>query len=146
MDTELERIHTSFARLTDDEIWRKPKHFMNSIGNLCLHLAGNEYQNIVCGIGKKPFNRMRSQEFLADGGFSSVELSELLTTTREQSREILQSLTDEAFATVVQIDYPNDLLDLVYHTAAHYSYHTGQIILLTKLFQHGEEHVLQWKH
>lgn len=155
MDTELARIHTSLSRLSDDDVWKKPRYSMNSVGNLCLHLAGNEYQNIVSGIGKNPFIRTRSAEFLANGNFSIQELSEKLTTTREQSRAILQMLTEEDFATIVNIHYPFDqamksyekpLLDLVYHTATHYSYHTGQIVLLTKFFQNGEEHVLQWRH
>lgn len=128
---------------------------MNSIGNLCLHLAGNEQQNIVSGIGGKPFTRSRSNEFLAEDGYTADELCEMLTSIREQSRAILQPLTEQDFAKNIRIEYsPNSnmasytkpLLELVYHTTAHYSFHTGQIVLLTKFFQTGEENLLQWQH
>lgn len=155
MDTELERIQMSLQRLPEEKLWKRPKPFLNSVGNLCLHLAGNEYQNIVSGIGKRSFIRERSEEFLANGGFSALELHDKLSSVREQSQAILHTVTEEDFALIIHIHYPLDrtmnayqkpLLDLVYHTAAHYSYHTGQIVLLTKLFQSGEEHLLQWRH
>lgn len=155
LDTELARIKKACARLPEDAIWEKPKHYMNSVGNLCLHLAGNERQNIVSGIGGKPFTRSRSAEFLAEGGYTAIELCELLTSIREQSRAILQPLTEHDFAKNIYIEYPSHsnmasytkpLMQLVYHTTAHYSFHTGQIVLLTKFFQTGEENLLQWQH
>ncbi len=155
LDTELARIQTAFARLAEDFIWEKPKHYMNSIGNLCLHLAGNERQNIVSGIGGTPFIRSRSNEFFAEDGYTADELCKMLTSIREQSRMILQPLTEQDFAKNIRIEYPPNsnvssytkpLLQLVYHTTAHYSFHTGQIILLTKFFQTGEENLLQWQH
>ncbi|MNP51311.1 hypothetical protein D3C76_1456170 [compost metagenome] len=51
MNKQLERIEKSLKLLNDELVWTKTKDSMNSIGNLCLHLAGNEYQNFVSAIG-----------------------------------------------------------------------------------------------
>lgn len=72
MDIELERIQMSFARLSEDDIWKKPRNMMNRIGNLCLHLAGNEHQNIVSGIGKKRLLVRDHQNFLQMAVFQQM--------------------------------------------------------------------------
>ncbi|WP_280209032.1 DinB family protein [Brevibacillus sp. AY1] len=155
LDTELERIEKAVNRLPEEMIWRKLRGSTNSIGNLILHLAGNEYQNMVSGIGRKPFIRERSAEFLAEGGHTAAGLLEWLKEVREQTRSELQGLTAEDFEREVHICYPPDsgiasysrpLMELVYHTTAHYSYHTGQIVYMAKLLQEGEERLLQWNH
>ncbi|CAM5797800.1 DinB family protein [Brevibacillus borstelensis] len=155
LDTELERIRKALDRLPEERVWKKVRGSTNSVGNLCLHLAGNEYQNIVSGIGQKPFIRERSAEFLAEGGVSPDELLAQLTGVRQQTRAILESLSPEDMEREVTIVYPPDagiasytrhLLEILYHTTAHYSYHTGQIVYMTKLLQDGDEHLLSWKH
>ncbi|MDQ0492441.1 hypothetical protein [Paenibacillus brasilensis] len=45
MNKQLDRIIKSINPLDDDLIWKKMKDSMNSIGNLCLHLAGVTLQN-----------------------------------------------------------------------------------------------------
>ena len=66
--------------------WKRLRVSTNSVGNLCLHLAGNEYQNFVSAIGNKAFIRKRSQgEFNIEGGMTRDELINLLLTTREES-------------------------------------------------------------
>lgn len=155
LDTELDRIIIALNTLPEDMLWKKVREGSNSIGNLCLHLAGNEYQNMVGGIGGKPFVRERSEEFLAEGGRTREELITYLTEVRNQTREVLNNLTEDDLMHEVFISYPPDagiasfsrsLLDLVYHTTAHYSYHTGQIMYLTKILQPENKHLLKWRH
>jgi uncharacterized damage-inducible protein DinB len=155
LDTELDRVKKALERLPEPLVWKKVRESTNSIGNLCLHLAGNEYQNMVSGIGQKPFIRERSAEFRAEGGLTSAELLNLLTRVREQTRNELQFLTPDDFDREVTIYYPPEagiasytrtLLEIVYHTTSHYSYHTGQIVYMTKLLQDGDKHLLKWKH
>jgi hypothetical protein len=74
MDKQLHRIIKSLSNLDDEMIWKRLKVSTNSVGNLCLHLAGNEYQNFVSAIGNKAFIRKRSQgEFNIEGGMTRDE-------------------------------------------------------------------------
>ncbi|WP_235550565.1 DinB family protein [Paenibacillus sp. Soil750] len=105
MNKQLDRIIKSLNRLDDDLIWKKMKDSMNSIGNLCLHLAGNEYQNLISAIGNKPFIRERAQEFNSEGGISKDELSSLLLRTRSESESILSVLSEQDLKREVIIRY-----------------------------------------
>lgn len=55
LDTQLSIIETAVSRLTEENIWKKYKEDVNSVGNLCLHLAGSEYAFISSIIGGMPF-------------------------------------------------------------------------------------------
>jgi hypothetical protein len=89
MNTELKRIEICLQRLTEEQVWLRFKPEMNSVGNLCVHLAGNEYQHFVSGVGQRHNIRERSMEFAAEGGYSKVELIGLLHDTRNASAQIL---------------------------------------------------------
>ncbi|PZE20744.1 DinB family protein [Paenibacillus xerothermodurans] len=155
LDKELEKIQQALSRLTDEDLWKKPREGMNSAGNLCLHLAGNEYHNIVSSIGGAPYARERSAEFLAAGGFTRREVSERLAAVREKSRSVLTRLSEADLTREVTVQYPPEAgiassqrqtLELLYHVTVHYAYHTGQILYITRLLQEKDEHLLQWRH
>lgn len=161
MNKQLDRIEKSLNQLNDELIWKRMKNSMNSIGNLCLHLAGNEYQNFVSAIGNRPFVRERSREFTTDGGISKEELIGLLRETRSKSESVLFALNDDDLSREVTIRY--DLEDwkqmhrietpvheasdtrvirrLLVQVATHYGYHAGQIVLFTKMLTHTNEHI-----
>jgi hypothetical protein len=42
MNSELNKIEESVNRLSDEQIWTRLRENTNSIGNLCMHLAGND--------------------------------------------------------------------------------------------------------
>ena len=44
-------------------MWWRPNEASNSIGNLLLHLWGNVTQWIIGGVGGRPYERHRQQEF-----------------------------------------------------------------------------------
>ena len=92
MDTELDRILLCLDYVTEEQIWYRFKSEMNSIGNLCVHLAGNEYQHFVSGIGNTPNIRQRSFEFTADHEFTKEELKALLKHTRNESKKSFSKL------------------------------------------------------
>ncbi|WP_127505611.1 DinB family protein [Paenibacillus humicus] len=153
MDKQLQRILKSLNHLDEEQIWQRLKSSTNSIGNLCLHLAGNEYQSIASSIGGKPFIRERSKEFTAEGGRTKKELGSLLVETRAESTIILSSLTGSDLGREVRIVYrledwnrmlkvqadaetafeTREIGRLLIQVAAHYGYHAGQIVLLSKL-------------
>ncbi|WP_042197223.1 DUF1572 family protein [Paenibacillus camerounensis] len=161
MNKQLERIEKSLNLLNDELVWTKTKDSMNAIGNLCLHLAGNEYQNLVSAIGNRPFIRERTREFTMDGGFTKEELVRLLRNTRSQSEEVLAAVSMDDLSREVMIRYEQEDWNRMYRSAAgagetydtrtigrllvqvsaHYGYHAGQIVLLAKMLQDTDEHV-----
>ncbi|CAG7646317.1 DinB family protein [Paenibacillus allorhizosphaerae] len=155
LDNELDKIRIALSRLSDEAVWRKGKEGTNSIGNLCLHLAGNEYHNIACSIGGHPYVRERSAEFLAEGGPTCKELADQLVRVRSMSREVLSGLTEEDMGRIVHVTYPpgagiasysRPIGELLYHATVHYAYHTGQIVYMTRLLQEQDGHILKWRH
>ncbi|WP_226002089.1 DUF1572 family protein [Paenibacillus sp. BJ-4] len=161
MNKQLDRIIKSINPLDDDLIWKKMKDSMNSIGNLCLHLAGNEYQNLISAIGNKPFIRERTREFNSEGGISKDELISVLMRTRSESVSILSVLSDEDLKREVTIRYDHEdwnrmlrvsasedetyeareISQLLVQVAAHYGYHAGQIVILSKILKDANEHI-----
>ncbi|AIQ65481.1 hypothetical protein PSTEL_22555 [Paenibacillus stellifer] len=162
MDKQLNRIVKSLDHLDDELIWTRLKASTNSIGNLCLHLAGNEYQNLASAIGGKPFIRERSRrEFDPEGGITKEELKELLLSTRAESARILSSLTEEDLNREVIIRYSLEdwnrmhrvnasedeahdvrkVRTLLIQVAAHYGYHAGQIVLISKLLKDRDDNI-----
>jgi uncharacterized damage-inducible protein DinB len=155
LDQELEKIRVALTRISDEALWQKLREGTNSIGNLCLHLAGNEYHNIAGSIGGEPFVRERSAEFLAEGGCTCREMTDRLTSVREKSRKVLTALTENDLYREVNINYPPEagiasysrqIMELLYHVTVHYAYHTGQILYITRLIQEKNGHLLKWRH
>lgn len=166
MNTELNRILTCLDNLTEDQIWYRFKPSMNSIGNLCVHLAGNEYQHFISGIGNKPNIRQRTLEFTSERTYSRHELKDLLNDTRNQSTSVLENLTEDDLSRSVKIlfsiedwnamkDRSSEEVDpgftkpiqvILFQACEHYGYHSGQIVLLTKLLKDVEGSISGYKH
>ncbi|NHN32499.1 DinB family protein [Paenibacillus agricola] len=155
LDKELEKIQSALLRISDEALWKKFREGTNSIGNLCLHLSGNEYHNIANSIGGYSYERERSAEFLAEGGYTCRELSEHLASVREKSRVVLATLSESDLQREVNIVYPPEagiasytrqIQELLYHMTVHYAYHTGQIIHITRQIQGENTHLLKWRH
>lgn len=115
MNKQLGRIERSLNLLDDEQIWARLRDSMNSIGNLCLHLAGNEYQNLVSAIGNRPFIRQRSREFTTETGLTKIELIGLLRKTRAESENVLFALQNEDLSREVAIHYELDDWKRMHH-------------------------------
>lgn len=155
LDQSLGYVEQSVSKLSMEEIWYRPRPKLNAIGNLCLHIAGSEYQHLVSGIGNKPVQRDRPGEFLICEGYSPQELLQQLRTVREESRSVISSLTKEDLEREVTLVFPEEsgmenytwsIQKILIGAAEHYSYHTGQIVYASKLLQEEDRHLLNWKH
>lgn len=157
LDTQLDMVQTCISRLTDDDIWKKLRQETNSIGNLCLHLAGSEYAFIASIIGGKPFIRQRSKEFTDKRVMNADQLIENLILTRQQSKEVIGNFDFNDLEKSIQmpsttstlIPEPSKVqscLSVILYVVEHYAYHTGQIVYMTKLLQTENEHILKWRH
>jgi uncharacterized damage-inducible protein DinB len=144
LEEYLEKIRRAVEPLDFDQVWWRPAPDSNSIGNLLLHLAGNLSLWLRKGLGGDDFTRDRAAEFAADRTHGSQEMLEQLAGVVGRCREILETLDGQALDRMVEVQtYPTDALGVVFHAVEHMSYHTGQILTLTKL-QRGAGHGIEF--
>jgi len=136
IDENTVKVKSCMKVLDDNEIWFQPNAHVNSVGNTILHLCGNIRQYVISSIGGKTDIRERDLEFSTRGGFTNAELVLKLSKTLEEAKSVISSATEENLQRqriVQKTSYSG--IGIVIHITEHYSYHTGQIILLTKLFK-----------
>lgn len=130
----LQKLESCLNTLTDEQVWWRANQESNSIGNLCLHLAGNARQWIVSGLGGELDARARQDEF---DERTTVPRSELLSSLRETLKDVdtvlarfdLERCLDQYEIQGTRVT----ALEAIFHVTEHFSMHTGQIILLTKM-------------
>ena len=130
----LPKIERCLEQLNDEQIWWRANEESNSIGNLVLHLCGNARQWIVCGVGSEPDSRTRDAEFARRDPLPRAELLTLLISTLEEVVTVLRELDPSSLLEKRKIQGTEvDVLEAIFHVTEHFSMHTGQIIMLTKL-------------
>ena len=133
-DDYLPKIERCLEKLNDDQIWWRPNAESNSIGNLLLHLCGNARQWIVCGLGSAPDNRTRDAEFAQRDVIPRAELLQLLRTTLADVASTLRDLNPSVLLEKRTIQGSDvDVPEAIFHVTEHFSMHTGQVIMLTKM-------------
>lgn len=133
IELNLPRIQTCLKKLNETEVWERPNESSNSIGNLILHLSGNITQYILSGLGGQADNRNRDSEFSRKNGLNKAELETILANTINNSIKIISSLTNEKLTGKYSIQgYDISGIAALVHVTEHLSYHTGQIVYLTK--------------
>jgi uncharacterized damage-inducible protein DinB len=129
------KIELCLRELPSDALWRRPAEGSNSVGNLLMHLEGNIRQWIVSSVGGAPDHRQRSAEFAATDGGDAKLLFGNLRATLDAADAIIGALSAEDLATQRMVQGRHvTVFDAIYHVVEHFSLHTGQIILLTKLY------------
>ncbi len=135
------KLTEALNSLSETQLWWRPNEVSNSVGNLVLHLAGNIRQWIIAGVGGQSDVRDRASEFIVGAQQNKAELLALLHATlaevdAELSRleTVLQAAGNDAPLQRICLPqgYEQTVLDAVFHVVEHFSYHTGQIILLAK--------------
>jgi uncharacterized damage-inducible protein DinB len=134
MDEYLPKIERCLEKLTDKQIWWRANEESNSIGNLILHLCGNARQWIIAGVGSQADNRNRDSEFQQRDPIPRAELLTLLRSTLSEIQVTLQTLDPATVLEHRKIQgHDVDILEAIFHVTEHFSMHTGQIIMLTKM-------------
>jgi uncharacterized damage-inducible protein DinB len=130
----LPKIERCLEQLNDDQIWWRANPESNSIGNLVLHLCGNARQWIIAGLGGRADKRQRDAEFTQTDVIPRSELLETLRTTLAEVEAVITALDPETLLEKRLIQGKEvEILHALFHVTEHFSMHTGQIILLTKL-------------
>jgi len=135
----LPKIERCVERLTDEQVWRRAGEHSNSVGNLLLHLEGNLRQWVVCGAGGREDLRERDREFAERRAVPRGELLAGLRAAVAEAGDVLERLDPAALLETRRVQGLDvTLLSAVFHAVEHFSMHTGQIILLTKLHTGGD--------
>lgn len=134
MQQYLPWLRACLEKLSEDDMWWRPNAQSNSAGNLILHLCGNIRQWVIHGVGGAEDLRQRKAEFAEQGPIPKAELLAKLETTLAEVDAVLQHVTAETLAQPRQIQgFDQTVLSAIFHVVEHFSYHTGQIIYLTKM-------------
>ena len=130
----LPKLERCLNILTDEQIWWRANAESNSIGNLCLHLAGNARQWIVSGLGGEIDARARQLEF---DERAMIPRSDLLFSLRQTLDDVDAVLAEFDLGRILEQREIQGtrvtVLEAIFHVTEHFSMHTGQIILLTKM-------------
>jgi uncharacterized damage-inducible protein DinB len=97
-------------------------------------MEGNARQWIICGLGGAPDTRVRQQEFDERSPHTGDALLSGLKTTLAEVDGVLSRLDPSTLLERRTIQgHDVTVLAAVFHVVEHFSMHTGQIILLTKM-------------
>lgn len=133
-DESYTRIKKCINLLAEDEIWSAPNENITSVGNTTLHLMGNARQWVLTGLGECPDGRTRDDEFKLDIKITKDELLNLLEELKNDLVPVLNKLSDDQIKKITRVqDFEVSGFSIMIHVIEHFSYHTGQISLLTKL-------------
>ena len=142
----LPKIERCLAKLSDKQIWWRANPESNSIGNLLLHLSGNARQWIVCGLGVESDRRARQKEFDERSEIAAGELLSILRRTLAEVDTVLANFNPELILTSYRIQETNvSALEAIFHVVEHFSMHTGQIILITKMLTASDLHFYEFE-
>ena len=130
----LPKIERCLEKLIDEQVWWRSNSESNSIGNLLLHLSGNARQWIVCGIGGEADARVRQAEFDERTTIPRDELLSRIRTTVRAVDDTLAVFDPHRLLERFKIQGTEvTALAAIFHVTEHFSMHTGQIIMLTKM-------------
>ena len=136
IDENTSKIKACMKQLDEKDIWFRHNEHVNSVGNIILHLCGNIRQWVISSLGGAPDIRERDLEFSTAGGFTNAELTVKWQDTIGEAKTIIIQASPENLLRrrVVQGSMISGI-GIIIHVTEHYSYHTGQIIFLTKLYK-----------
>lgn len=130
----LPKILICLETLSDEDVWWRGNDASNSIGNLVLHLAGNVRQWIIHGVGGAPDIRQRQAEFDRREAIAAADLARLMRETLKEVDGVLARLDPASLLEPRRIQgLDTTVFGTIYHVVEHFSTHTGQIVMLTKL-------------
>ena len=133
-DESLPRIERCVELLTIEEIWERFNAETPSIGNLIIHLCGNVRQWIIATLGGELDHRDRDSEFNERGPISKDELLNRIRNTVREAVTVVQNAPPEALQQQHTVQgFQENGVDILVHVTEHFSYHTGQITLATKI-------------
>ncbi len=132
-EESIPRILKCLELLDDQQIWFRENENSNAIGNLVLHLNGNIRQWIFSGLLGTKDIRNRNAEFTQKTIIPKKEVQRILIHLNQEFQEKFNLLKDVDLVQEHAIQgIQENGVSILMHVVEHFSYHTGQIALLTK--------------
>ena len=129
------KVHALVAPLSQEQLWRRPYRYGNSVGHLLLHVTGNLSYYIGARTLGNGYIRDRPLEF-ADTAKRSKD--DVMRSLDEAVDLVLRALTAQTASSwsqpieAVGAEDVKDRLSMFVRCAAHFDHHTGQMIYLCK--------------
>jgi uncharacterized damage-inducible protein DinB len=135
------KLRHCIEALPGNAVWARPNATSNSVGNLFVHLAGNVTEWILGGVGGQTISRNRAAEFAQGAGADGIRLLDDLEIVLQKADAVLADLGQEDLNHRITIQgRGTTVLGAVYHVVEHFAMHTGQIVLLTKIYAPDKIH------
>jgi uncharacterized damage-inducible protein DinB len=134
-EESIPRILKCLDMLTDKQVMHSFNDHTNSIANLIVHLEGNSSQWLLNTFAHAEFERNRKAEFEIEQSLSINELKERMIMLKTKILDCLSMITSvqlEANYTIQGFEVNG--VSVLVHVTEHFSYHTGQIALIAKIF------------
>ncbi|MGB8321932.1 MAG: DinB family protein [Candidatus Acidiferrum sp.] len=128
-------LHRRVDPLSEEQFWRNPFVFGNSIGHLVLHLTGNLSYYVGAQIAGTGYVRNRDREFTESGRPSKAEVMRKFDNTIAMVVSTLgrQSESDWlAPYTAEREPESKDRFTLFLRCASHFYHHVGQINYISR--------------
>jgi hypothetical protein len=129
LDAAFSRVAHCVRQLSDEQIWWRPPHGLNAIGNLLLHLAGNVKQLVADNLSGEPDVRNRPAEFAARDPLPKGELLGKLAVAVQGARDAILAASDDRLVRVARV---NDAdwtgIQAAVRSVAHFRGHAQEIV------------------
>lgn len=127
----------AMAQLTDEELNYQPDPESNSVAMIVRHLSGNmlsRWTNFLQEDGEKPW-RQRDDEF-RDSNFSREEIIEAWNKGWACFIDAIKDLSKKDLKKKIYIRGEGlTVVDAINRQLAHYPYHVGQMVFLSKMIK-----------
>jgi uncharacterized damage-inducible protein DinB len=127
-------LHTWVASLTEEQFWKNPFPYGNSVGHLVLHLTGNLNYYIGAQIAQTGYVRDRPREFTETKLPSKQEALAEFDKTIEMVKATVRKQSAEDWSSAYSgtgVTWDNRFA-ITLDCAAHADHHIGQILNLAR--------------
>lgn len=133
LEQDASQIARCVGLLSEQQLWQRANDHCNSVGNLVLHLTGNLRQWMLGGVAGHAVLRNRNAEFAERGPLPAGQILPPFERVIGQTLGVIGELTAARLVqTCVIQKYNTTTLVAVLHVVEHVSFHTGQIVQITK--------------
>lgn len=140
-----DRVEKATTAIPEDQLWRKPFAFGNSIGHLVLHLTGNLNHYVGTLVAGTGYVRDREQEFTDPEMRPRGEILERFREAVDLVVRTIESQDEAGLATPVDAQPPiRTRLGLFLVCAAHMNNHIGQMSYLVRALHPGTDEPPAW--
>jgi uncharacterized damage-inducible protein DinB len=128
------KLHKWVEPLTDEQFWRNPYAYGNSVGHLVLHLTGNLSYYIGAQIAGSGYVRNRDREFTESGRPSKEQALVAFDRANQLVVETVrkQSANDWSCEYSAERSKEKNRFAILLSCAAHADHHLGQIVYLSR--------------